>query len=70
ATGTALSGAEFKLEQNIGGSWNAIRTDESFVTNQNGEIEIDGLLPGDYRLTEIFAPPGYIVNTKPIPFTV
>ncbi|MBC1725131.1 collagen binding domain-containing protein [Listeria seeligeri] len=70
ATGTALSGAEFKLEQNIGGSWNAIRTDESFVTNQNGEIEIDGLLPGDYRLTETFAPPGYIVNTKPIPFTV
>ncbi|MBM5608007.1 hypothetical protein D8X97_07000 [Listeria ivanovii] len=70
ASGVALSGAEFKLEQNIGGTWNEIRTDETFVTDLNGKIEIDGLLPGDYRLTETFAPAGYIVNTEPIPFTI
>lgn len=69
-SGDPLAGAEFQLEQNIGGSWNKIRTDETFATDLNGEIEIDGLLPGDYRLTEVFAPAGYILNTEPIPFTV
>lgn len=69
-TGDPLVGAEFKLEQNIGGTWTAIRTDEEFTTDLNGQLEILGLLPGDYRLTEIYAPEGYILNTEPVAFTV
>ncbi len=70
ASGEPLVGATFKLEQNIAGSWNTIQTDEELKTDLNGQLEIDGLLPGDYRLTETFAPPGYILNTDPILFTV
>ncbi len=65
-----LVGAEFKLEQNIAGSWSTVQTDEELKTDLNGQLEIDGLLPGDYRLTETYAPAGYILNTEPILFTV
>ncbi|WP_100486720.1 SpaA isopeptide-forming pilin-related protein [Sporolactobacillus pectinivorans] len=35
-----------------------------------GQVEIDGLVPGSYELTETVAPTGYLINSTPINFTV
>lgn len=35
-----------------------------------GQVEIDGLIPGNYELTETAAPTGYLINSTPINFTV
>ncbi|WP_250881661.1 LPXTG cell wall anchor domain-containing protein [Levilactobacillus brevis] len=39
-------------------------------TDENGQINLHMLTPGDYTLTEVTAPDGYELNTTPIKFTV
>ena len=41
-----------------------------FEVASNGEKEIDGLMPGDYKLQEVHAPVGYIIMTGEIEFTL
>ena len=40
------------------------------TTNQNGEIKVDDLKPGDYYFQETQAPAGYVLNDKKIYFTI
>ncbi|MBA3925492.1 SpaA isopeptide-forming pilin-related protein [Listeria rustica] len=65
-----IAGAEFKLEVEGDSGWTEINPDTNYVTDADGQLVIEGLLPGSYRLIEEQAPPGYILNTTPIPFTV
>lgn len=64
-----LANAEFRLEKQQGLLWIDV-TPGPLVTNAQGVLEIDSLPLGHYRLTEIKAPAGYLVNTTPIEFTV
>lgn len=63
-TGLALTGATFRVTT----------ADGEFVTditlNSTGDGYIGNLAMGDYLLTEISAPEGYILNTQVWPFTV
>ncbi|MDT0111231.1 SpaA isopeptide-forming pilin-related protein [Listeria booriae] len=68
--GQALSGAVFKLEKNTAGTWAELSPGTTYTTDANGQIEVDGLLPGDYRFIETEAPANYMLNTTPIDFTV
>lgn len=63
-SGEKLSGAIFDLFKE--GSDTAIKEG----TTENGVMTIPGLAPGNYRLEEIKAPSGYIINQTPIEFTI
>ena len=58
-----LSGAIFKLQQlqKVEGKdvFVDIRTDKTFISGSKGEIFIDNLEPGTYKLVELQAPGGY-----------
>jgi len=74
-TDTLLSGAKFKLTH---------KTGDEYVTNElipatkadvvhelaGGTLTIDGLPSGDYKLTEIKSPDGYLILSEDIYFTV
>lgn len=66
--GGVLKDAEFRLEQKLADEWQVIRQEESLVTGTNGQLVIEKLLPGSYRLTETKAPAGYLLNTAPVEF--
>lgn len=66
---TLLDGVKFKLEkQNARYSemWNEIgnpdRKDGFFVTNEGGQVTVEGLMPGNYRFSEV----GYTGSTDTI----
>lgn len=63
--GAYLEGAEFDLRD---------EDDEvissSNVTDEDGQIEIDGLPDGNYSFVETAAPEGYILDGTPITFTL
>ncbi|WP_091898125.1 MSCRAMM family protein [Marinilactibacillus sp. 15R] len=40
------------------------------MTDESGQVVADGLAPGEYKLHEVTAPEGYIINTLPISFTI
>lgn len=65
SSNNGLQGAVFEI-RNIDGE---IISDE-LMTDDTGQIVADGLAPGEYKLHEIAAPKGYIVNTLPISFTI
>ena len=71
-----LAGAEFKLEKLVGRSTLEAETDEEvedvaiIKADKTGLVKITGLAPGDYKMTEIKAPIGYITRTKVFEFTI
>lgn len=69
---TYLSGAYFKLEKKSGENWISVEDsyDRFVVSNGNGAIELNNLRNGEYRLTEVTAPSGYMLLSSPICFTV
>ncbi len=69
---TLLTGAKFKLEKKSGENWVSVeKSYDNFVVNNNkGKIELNNLRYGDYRLTEVTAPSGYMLLSSPICFTV
>ncbi|WP_414838835.1 SpaA isopeptide-forming pilin-related protein [Carnobacterium sp. TMP28] len=67
---TLLKDAEFKLLIKTESGYDVIDEYKSIKTGTNGEITLEGLLPGNYRLNELKAPVGYLLNTDPIDFIV
>ncbi|WYQ42641.1 SpaA isopeptide-forming pilin-related protein [Bacillus sp. FSL W7-1321] len=63
--GTILEGVEFELQDSEG---NTLR--EGLLTDEEGELFIDDLLPGSYQLVETATLPGYELNPTPIPFDI
>lgn len=63
-----LDGSIFKLEVLDEEDEYQIVEDELEVTD--GMIVLTGLPAGDYRLTELTAPNGYILNSAPLEFTI
>ena len=74
-TGTSLTGAKFELEKKVSdGNWVQVKpenSDNGFeVLNGDDQVELTNLTSGDYRLTEITAPTGYMVLSSEIQFKV
>lgn len=65
ATNAKLADATFEL-RNEGGT--VVR--ENLVTDDNGEISVADLAPGDYKLIETKAPTGYQLDAAPVRFTI
>ena len=82
----ALTGAQFKLlRRDLGstaGTNYELFENDAFIKNEqrqntglanvdaNGTIALNGLLPGEYEVTEMIAPPGYIIVNKTFHFTI
>lgn len=64
-TGTVLQGAIFSLQDQKG---NNIRT--NLITDENGQIVLNDLVPGDYQFVETKAPEGYELDKTPVKFTI
>ncbi|MDO6657863.1 collagen binding domain-containing protein, partial [Anaerobacillus sp. 1_MG-2023] len=43
---------------------------ESLKTDENGQIQVDDLTPGDYRFIETNAPKDYLLDETPVAFTI
>lgn len=74
-TGVSLAGAVFELYEALYGpsgeieDWQRIREKETFYTDKEGVLRIGRLASGqDYRLIEVVAPAGYILDPTPIDF--
>ncbi|WP_283718297.1 SpaA isopeptide-forming pilin-related protein, partial [Clostridium perfringens] len=63
--GSELQGAVFNLQDQKG---NNIRTD--LTTDENGQISLNDLAPGDYQFVETKAPDGYELDATPVKFTI
>ncbi|EHT4843730.1 collagen binding domain-containing protein, partial [Listeria monocytogenes] len=65
ATNTELADATFELRNEDGAL-----VSENLVTDDNGEISVADLAPGDYKLIETKAPTGYQLDAAPVHFTI
>lgn len=63
--GTVLEGVEFALQDSEG---NVLQ--EGLLTDEDGTLFIDGLVPGNYQLVETATLPGYVLDPTPIPFEI
>lgn len=64
-TGEPLKNAWYKVQKKVGDEWE----DAAFPyysTNASGELRIEGVKFGEYRLVEINAPTGYEINSDTI----
>ncbi|WP_234792811.1 InlB B-repeat-containing protein [Streptococcus equinus] len=67
----ALSGANFKLEKRGAGVWEDISSDfNSFDVTSTDGLNLEGLTPGRYRLTQNTAPDGHRITNKYVCFNV
>lgn len=64
SSGKRLKGVEFTIEDSDG---NKIASD---ITNENGEIKFDGLLPDKYKITETKTQSGKTLLKEPIDVTI
>ncbi|MGM0340156.1 SpaA isopeptide-forming pilin-related protein [Enterococcus sp. AZ007] len=64
-SGKLLSDALFEVQTAA-----AQTVKENLKTDENGEVTIKDLEPGDYQFVETKAPAGYLINTTPVPFTI
>ncbi|MBC2111069.1 LPXTG cell wall anchor domain-containing protein, partial [Listeria innocua] len=65
ATNAKLADATFELRNE-----DETLVRENLVTDDNGEISVADLAPGDYKLIETKAPTGYQLDATPINFTI
>lgn len=64
-TGTVLAGAEFELRDAEGKVLQS-----GLITDQDGKLLIESLKAGSYRLAEMRAPEGYLLNVEPLAFEI
>ncbi|WP_144614887.1 SpaA isopeptide-forming pilin-related protein [Bacillus cereus] len=62
---TMLKGAIFKIVDMDG-----IEVRTNLVTDDNGDISVSDLHPGNYQFIETTAPEHYVLDETPIPFTI
>lgn len=64
-----LAGAEFKVTTSDGKvvdhAGGAVSSNGVYTTDKNGSIQLTGLQPNTYIVTETMAPSGYVLDTKP-----
>lgn len=67
-----LAGAVFELRKLVGDKYEVINifTVEQLTTDENGEIYLENLEPGEYQFVEVRAPRGYDRNRTPVEFTI
>lgn len=74
ATKTALPGAVFTLQNKDGkyvkADGSLSETEVKLTVTDAGKLTVKGLDEGDYTLTEVTAPDGYIITDSPIKFTI
>lgn len=63
-----LPGVVFQLYKYVGNEW--IAEGSPCTTDASGQIQYSNLTPGSYKLLEISAPNGYIVDGRPTYFSV
>lgn len=61
---------ELEVNEDVSGKFVWVASEENLKTNQNGEIALNGLTYGMYRLIERIAPDGYLRNTAEHYFSV
>ncbi|MGN1458332.1 MAG: glycine-rich protein [Acutalibacteraceae bacterium] len=64
-TGEPLKNAWYKVQKKVGDEWEDA-TFPYYSTNASGELRIEGVKFGEYRLVEINAPTGYEINSDTI----
>lgn len=70
--GKTLAGAQFNLQHaklNTG-DFSDYGNQKSYITDNNGQLNLTGLAPGKYKLKESKAPEGYYLNTEEIAFEI
>ncbi|USK43597.1 Cna B-type domain-containing protein [Cytobacillus oceanisediminis] len=65
---TKLEGAAFELQKQVDGEFVTIT--DKVLTNNKGIIYVDDLTPGKYQFIEKTAPYGYLLDKKPVLFTI
>ena len=65
SNGRALAGATYRLIDATGQT-----IQQGLVTNAQGQIRVDKLIPGRYQFVETKAPVGYDLNQTPLDFTI
>lgn len=70
--GKNLAGAEFSLQRAELNSndFKDYGDQSSYVTNSNGQLNLNNLAPGKYKLKESKAPEGYYLNSREITFAI
>ncbi|MFZ4451664.1 SpaA isopeptide-forming pilin-related protein [Salibacterium aidingense] len=63
--GELLEGVVFELKNNEGATLR-----DNLVTDEQGQLMVDGLIPGNYQLVEIETLEGYQLNATPIEFEI
>ncbi|WP_275345169.1 MSCRAMM family protein, partial [Enterococcus faecium] len=66
-TKEALAGATFELREKNG---QLVKTKTPLTSNENGQIVIKKLCPGEYKFIEIRSPQGYQIEKRPVHFHV
>lgn len=70
--GKTLAGTQFNLQHaklNTG-DFSDYGNQKSYITDNNGQLNLTGLAPGKYKLKESKAPEGYYLNTEEIAFEI
>lgn len=65
-----LEGAVFKLQKKELGIFVDVEGYTNLVTDANGKIVVENLLPGEYQLVETKAPTGYVLDNSPVTFKI
>lgn len=71
ASGKPLAGAVFSLSmKDSQGHYQKVLEHQAITSTAKGEVFIEGLLKGAYRLTETTAAPGYLKNSARVDFDI